>query len=98
MQCTQYDYIHNFLVAALLRHPADTPVAWLMPDWARLLTPYGSHRGWGNTQPDFEVAVARLQAVQAPPEVMAMCAALRAQGLALEHESVWLSPNESSTH
>jgi len=61
-----------------------------MPDWARLLTTYGSPAVWRSTQSDFEVAVARLETAQAPPEVMAMCAALRAQGLALEHESVWL--------
>ena len=48
-----------------------------------------------STQQEFEVAVARLQAAQAPPEVMAMCAALRTHSLALEHESVWLGLSSS---
>lgn len=85
-----YDGVGLLNYARVLEVCASPTRFWLMPDWSRLLTTYGSHAVWLSTQQEFEAAVARLQAAQAPPEVMAMCAALRAQGLALEHESVWL--------
>ena len=85
-----YDGVGLLNYARLLEVCASPTRFWLMPDWTRLLTTYGSHTVWRSTQSDFEVAVARLEAAKAPQEVMAMCTALRAQGLALEHESVWL--------
>ena len=85
-----YDGVGLLNYARVLEVCASSTRFWLMPDWSRLLTTYGSHVVWRNTQSDFEAAVPRLQAAQAPPEVMAMCSALSAQGLALEHESVWL--------
>lgn len=92
-----YDGVGLLNYARLLEVCASPTRFWLMPDWARLLKTYGSHAVWRSTQSDFEAAVARLEAVQAPPEVMAMCTALRAQGLALEHESVWLGLPSSLT-
>jgi hypothetical protein len=85
-----YDGVGLLNYARVLEVCASPTRFWLMPDWSRLLTTYGSHAVWLSTQQEFEAAVARLQTAQAPPEVMAMCTALRAQGLALEHESVWL--------
>jgi len=85
-----YDGVGLLNYARVLEVCASPTRFWLMPDWSRLLTTYGSQAVWLSTQQEFEAAVARLQAAQASPEVMAMCAALRAQGLALEHESVWL--------
>lgn len=93
-----YDGVGLLNYARLLEVCASPTRFWLMPQWPELLKTYGSPAVWRNTQPDFEAAVARLQAAQAPQEVMAMCAALRAQGLALEHESVWLSPSEPGSH
>ena len=80
-----YDGVGLLNYARLLEVCASPTRFWLMPDWTRLLTTYGSHTVWRSTQSDFEVAVARLEAAKAPQEVMAMCTALRAQGLALEH-------------
>lgn len=92
-----YDGVGLLNYARLLEVCASPTCFWLMPGWARLLPTYGSPAVWRNTQSDFEAAVERLEAVQAPQEVMAMCAALRAQGLALEHESVWLGLTSSLT-
>jgi hypothetical protein len=85
-----YDGVGLLNYARLLELCASPTRFWLMPQWPELLNTYGSPAVWRNTQSDFEAAVARLEAAQAPQEVMAMCAALRTQGLALEHESVWL--------
>ena len=85
-----YDGVGLLNYARVLEVCASPTRFWLMPDWSRLLTTYGSPAVWLSTQQEFEAAVARLQAAQAPQEVMAMCAALRVHGLALEHESVWL--------
>jgi hypothetical protein len=85
-----YDGVGLLNYARLLEVCASPTRFWLMPDWSKLLATYGSQPVWLSTQQEFEAAVARLEAAQAPPEVMAMCAALRAHGLALEHESVWL--------
>lgn len=64
---------------------------WLMPDWQSLLKKYGSNVVWQNTQSDFESACPRLRAAGAPEVVLDLCRELSKQGLALEHESVWLN-------
>lgn len=64
---------------------------WLMPDWQSLLKTYGSNVVWQNTQSDLQTAYPRLKAAGAPDDVMNLCSALSTQGLALEHEAVWLS-------
>jgi len=61
-----------------------------MPDWPALVKTYGSNVVWQNTQADFQTAFARLKAAGASEEVIELCVALSSQGLALEHESVWL--------
>ena len=63
---------------------------WLMPDWAGRLRKYGSNPVWQNTRKDFSAAVARLDAVDMPLQLKALCQAMSGQGLALEHEAVWL--------
>lgn len=85
-----YDGVGLLNYARVLEVCASPTRFWLMPQWPELLKTYGSPAVWRNTQSDFEAAVVRLEAALAPQEVMAMCAALRTQGLALEHESVWL--------
>jgi len=64
---------------------------WLMPGWQSLLKKYGSNVVWQNTQPDFQAAYPRLKAAGAPELVLELCSELSRQGLALEHESVWLN-------
>ena len=85
-----YDGVGLLNYAKLLEACGSPTSFWLMPNWQTLLKTYGSHAVWQNTQADFEAALPRLQAAGAPKEVIEMCAALRAQGLALEHEAVWL--------
>lgn len=64
---------------------------WLMPDWQSLLKTYGSNVVWQNTHSDFQTAYPRLKAAGAPEAVLELCSELSRQGLALEHESVWLN-------
>ena len=85
-----YDGVGLLNYAKLLEACGSPTSFWLMPNWQTLLKTYGSHAVWRNTQADFEAALPRLLAAGAPNEVIEMCAALRAQGLALEHEAVWL--------
>lgn len=65
---------------------------WLMPGWAELLRTYGSNAVWVKTRRQFEAAMLRLQQRAVPPPLEALCRALAAHGLALEHEAVWLAP------
>jgi hypothetical protein len=77
---------------------------WLMPDWEARLRKYGSNLIWRNTHREFEAAVARLGALGMPAPLAAVCQALAAHGLALEHEAVWLgelpaiTPEPDPTH
>ena len=41
-------------------------------------------------QADYAAAIARLATLGMPPTVVALCQAMSKQGLALEHEAVWL--------
>jgi hypothetical protein len=86
-----YDGVGLLNYAKLLEVCCSPSSFWLMPDWLRLLKTYGSNVVWQNTQADFQTALKRLVAAGAPREVIEMCAALSSQGLALEHESVWLN-------
>ena len=86
-----YDGVGLLNYARLLESCVGPKSFWLMPNWQTLLKTYGSHAVWQNTRSDFENALPRLLAAEAPKEVIEMCAALRAQGLALEHEAVWIS-------
>jgi len=61
-----------------------------MPGWQSLLEKYGSNAIWQNTLGDFHAALPRLESANAGAAVRELCATLARQGLALEHESVWL--------
>lgn len=66
---------------------------WLMPEWAELLPKYGSNSVWNSTRRQFDAAVLRLGQSGMPESLDALCRALAAHGLALEHEAVWLATN-----
>ena len=86
-----YDGV-GLLNYARLREKSRAPVDfWLMPDWAARLQKYGSNRVWQNTRKDFAAALNRLDAPGMPVALTALCQAMSAQGLALEHEAVWLA-------
>ena len=85
-----YDGV-GLLNYARLREKSIAPVEfWLMPDWEERLRKYGSNRVWQNTRKDFSAALLRLETVEMPLEVKVLCQAMAEQGLALEHEAVWL--------
>jgi hypothetical protein len=85
-----YDGVGLFNYARL-REKSLAPVEfWLMPDWAGRLRKFGSNRVWQNTRKDFDAALARLDALGMPLPLKALCQAMSEQGLALEHEAVWL--------
>lgn len=86
-----YDGVGLLNYARLLEVCRSPCTFWLMPDWQSLLKKYGSNTVWQNTQSDFEAACPRLRAADAPKVVLELCRELSKQGLALEHESVWLS-------
>ena len=77
--------------AKLLECSRSPCTLWLMPNWRELLNAYGSNLVWQNTRGDFEPALARLKEHGVPDEVLLLCAELNRQGLALEHEAVWLN-------
>lgn len=80
-----------------LREQIATPCSfWLMPDWQALLRRYGSNRIWQDTQQAFMGATMRLAALDPPTELLALCAAMSREGLALEHEAVWLAGDHDS--
>ena len=86
-----YDGVGLLNYARLLEVCRSPCTFWVMPDWQSLLKKYGSNVIWQNTQSDFEVACPRLRAAHAPEVVLELCRELSKQGLALEHESVWLN-------
>ena len=64
---------------------------WFMPEWADKLQRYGSNDIWVDTLKDFKVAVDYFSQLPEQDEsIKALMAALKAQGLALEQEVVWL--------
>lgn len=74
-----------------LRDQAKAPCRfWLMPNWRSLLSRYGSNEVWRNTHAEFVAASTRLATVATPPDVLDLCAAMSREGVALEHEAVWL--------
>ncbi|AKU11239.1 hypothetical protein AzCIB_1334 [Azoarcus sp. CIB] len=68
---------------------------WLMPNWHDLLRKYGSNRIWHNTHQEFVAATTRLAALRPPADLLELCAAMSREGLALEHEAVWLRGSEA---
>ncbi len=75
-----------------LREQLATPCSfWLMPNWSDLLRRYGSNQIWLNTHQEFIAATTRLTALRPSAELLELCAAMSREGLALEHEAVWLA-------
>ena len=86
-----YDGV-GLLNYARLREACAVPCSfWLMPGWRDLLARYGSNEIWLNTQGEFQAAVSRLEAAGMDGGIKALCQALSQEGLALEHEAVWLA-------
>lgn len=86
-----YDGVGLLNYAKLMEVCRSPCVFWLMPDWPALLKKYGSTVVWQNTQSEFQIAYPRLKTAGAPDGVLELCVELSKQGLALEHESVWLN-------
>ncbi len=85
-----YDGV-GLLNYARLREKSLAPVEfWLMPDWAERLRKYGSNGVWQSTHKEYAAAIERIAALGMPPALRELCDAMSAQGLALEHEAVWL--------
>lgn len=75
-----------------LRKKLTTPCSfWMIPKWLDLLRKYGSNQIWKITQQEFVAVTTRLAEPGAPAELLALCAAMAREGLALEHEAVWLA-------
>jgi len=85
-----YDGV-GLLNYARLREACAVPCSfWLMPDWRSKLSKYGSNETWRNTLAEFQAAVSRLESEGMEEGLKALCQALSHEGLALEHEAVWL--------
>lgn len=81
--------LHNY---ARLREASPGPCSfWLMPGWQARLKVFGSNKVWQNTQSDFQSAFAKLETIGMEADLRMLCNALSREGLALEHEAVWLS-------
>ena len=92
-----YDGV-GLLNYARLREVCAGPCSfWLMPDWQARLNAFGSHQVWLNTHSDFQSALTRLEAMGWEDGVSDLCKALSSAGMALEHESVWLTAPQSSS-
>lgn len=80
-----------------LRQASGAPVEfWLMPGWRELLRRYGSAELWRRTRQQAESAAARLAVEQWPQTVRELRDALTAEGVALEHEGVWLAGRDET--
>lgn len=64
---------------------------WLMPGWESLLKAYGNSEVWDNTHGDFMAAMEKLGKIGINEDVRHLCRVLSREGLALEHEAVWLA-------
>ncbi|MBC7605045.1 MAG: hypothetical protein H7255_20605 [Ramlibacter sp.] len=85
-----YDGVGLLNFARLIERSITSVEFWLMPDWTERLRKYGSNALWQKTRNDFGSAVARLDFLGRRSELTPLCQAMSAQGLALEHEAVWL--------
>ena len=63
---------------------------WLMPEWERLLTEFGSNKVWLDNFTDFASAFERLQD-EVNPELQKLMSTMQKQAMALEQEAIWLS-------
>lgn len=64
---------------------------WLMPGWQELLRRYGNRPLWERTQQAFQSALAQMRSQTPDTAVMLLCEAMSREGLALEHEAIWLA-------
>ena len=92
-----YDGVGLLNYAKLLEVCRSPCTFWLMPGWQLLLKIYGNNVVWQNTLVDFQTAYPRLKAAGAPEAILELCSELSRQGLALEHESVWLNNSHPPT-
>lgn len=68
---------------------------WLMPDWRRLLSTYGSEMVWKSTLSDFETFESKAgRLLEANSELATLIEKMKIQGLALEQEAVWLAKKD----
>lgn len=86
-----YDGVGLSNYARLHQRLGDRCSLWFMPDWTEKLHKYGSNDIWTDTFKDFKVAVEYFsQLPKQDDAIKALFNALKAQGLALEQEAVWL--------
>lgn len=91
-----YDGV-GLLNYARLRESCLSPCSfWLMPDWKQRLNTFGNNLIWQNTQQDFHSAIERLRLLGLDEGIEELCALMSSQGLALEHESIWLTSREKN--
>lgn len=91
-----YDGV-GLLNYARLRESCLSPCSfWLMPDWKQRLNAFGNNLIWQNTQQDFHSAIERLRLLGMDEGVEELCKLMSSQGLALEHESIWLTSRQQS--
>lgn len=91
-----YDGV-GLLNYARLRESCLSPCSfWLMPDWKQRLNTFGNNLIWQNTQQDFHSAIERLRIFGMDAEIEELCVSMSSQGLALEHESIWLTSWEKN--
>jgi hypothetical protein len=89
-----YDGV-GLLNYARLKESCLSPCAfWLMPDWKQRLNTFGNNQIWQNTQQDFHSAIERLRRLGMDEGIEELCIVMSSKGLALEHESIWLSAKE----
>ena len=87
-----YDGVGLQNYASLLEAAFDPVQLWLMPGWRDLLRRFGNARIWQENRLRFDAVARRLAQRDPPldPEVAHLLQELRACGLALEQEAVWL--------
>jgi len=85
-----YDGVGLLNYARLLEKAALPCEFWLMPNWQDLLKTYGNRAIWERTFEDFQRAQTRLARLSVTTEIQTLCKTLAHNGLALEHEVVWL--------
>lgn len=71
------------------------PSFWLMPQWSEKLKRYGQSKLWKKQLNTWQVAERYLKANCSDVELVELLAQMKAQGMALEQEAVWL--NSKST-
>lgn len=87
-----YDGIGLMNFARLRELLGDQAEFWLFPQWQALLKRYGNGAIWQNNQSEFNAAAQRLQ--QVLPEnhlIHELMASMKANGLGLEQEVIWLA-------